>query len=221
MCPCRSLQDGHNGPRTLRGMAAEFQIVKPWYVGVHALRSKHEPVEELEDMAFCRPTDLVKQLPLTALMGRAGQEGAIRFWNHYRMHKPEHPIFLDVDCDLSMVFPYALHGDEGAGLAEARGDCSSDICSLFVLLGGCARCQHWCCHGSRSCASRMKAQHGASGTSSQSHLSANWGPVRMTRSCRRWLVSAAPRSMIVAGAEAGACSCFQGAATSSWVWKWN
>ena len=69
-------------------------------------------------MAFLAPADLARKLPLAALLGQGGGPSAERFWSQYRLHRPDHPLFCDLDADLSTVFPYALHGDEGAGLAE-------------------------------------------------------------------------------------------------------
>lgn len=95
-------------------------------------------------MAFMAPADLVRKLPLEAIMGRGGGVDAIRFWEQYRQHRPDHPIFLDLECDLSMVFPYALHGDEGAGLAEAGIAASSRMCAHCGSCGFCALCPARC-----------------------------------------------------------------------------
>jgi hypothetical protein len=105
--------------RCLKKMAKRLVIFKPKYVQLHVRRSKHDATVEEANVGFVDPCMMAKvlfeQTP-QMLLGKPGQ--ASTFWQVFRLGNPTHPLFLDLEADLDLCFPYALHGDEGSGLAE-------------------------------------------------------------------------------------------------------
>ena len=113
---------GANVARTLQILARKLRIFEPQYVDISVRHSKHDATVDQSRVAFVNPSLMAKFLfehvPNT-LLGSDGQ--AKTFWEMFRLKNPMHPLnFLDLDVDLDLCFPYALHGDEGSGLAEAR-----------------------------------------------------------------------------------------------------
>ena len=119
--PVWSSDHSGNLARVLRATTARNALLQPVMERIVVRRSRHDSTEVEQQIAVVPPAELAAKLwevNPKLLFGESAAE-ADGFWIKYRQHRPTHPLFLDLDADLSFCFPYALHGDEGAGLDKA------------------------------------------------------------------------------------------------------
>ena len=130
-----------NIARTLRAETARSQLVQPVLERLTVYKSRHDRTEVQQEVAFVPPASLAAKLWTTDQRLLFGESKAERetFWTNFQRFCPTHPLFLDLEVDLSMCFPIALHGDEGAGLDKA----AALSCARFLRAFCVVDCAAW------------------------------------------------------------------------------
>ena len=121
--PLQVQQRKHSGntARQWARRAAKRRIFQPKYVTVSSRKSRHDLSMVDRRLAIVSMKDMAVTLFNSHRHILFGPAGACeRFWEKFRKVKPAHPIFQECTADeLRYVFPFAIHGDEGSGLAAA------------------------------------------------------------------------------------------------------